>query len=79
MSVDGVHERLTLVEVTPETESPVGTDGAVVSGGASVCAETGADCGETLPAASKATTEYVYPADELRPVSTNVVFVVALA
>ena len=56
-----------------EALRPVGIEGAVVSGGAGVVTDKGADCAEALPAASRAATvkEYVVLAES--PVIDTVV------
>ena len=56
MSVEAVHARFTLEDVKLEAETPVGTEGGVVSAAADVVTETAADCAELLAAASKAET-----------------------
>ena len=56
MSVEAFHESVKDVEVTAEAARPAGVVGAVVSEGAEVVADKGADSAETLPAASKAET-----------------------
>ena len=54
MSVAGLHERVSEVGVTAEAARPVGVVGAVVSAGAWVVTDKGADGAEVLPAASMA-------------------------
>ena len=62
-----------LVVVVPAAR-PVGTVGAVVSPGiVPVVAVTLPDAADTLPAASRARTVYVYAVPGVRPVSVNVV------
>ena len=60
MSVAALHERVSEVEVTAEAARPVGVVGAVVSAGAGVVTDNGADGAEALPAASKAETVNEY-------------------
>ena len=73
MSVAGLHERVSEVAVSAEAARPVGVVGAVVSEGAEVVADKGADSAEALLAASTAATvkEYVVPAE--RPVTETAV------
>ena len=58
LSVEATHARLTLEDVTLETERPVGVEGAVLSATmpVSVVTETAGDCAEAFPAPSKART-----------------------
>jgi hypothetical protein len=52
LSVEAVHDRFTLEDVTLEAETPVGAEGGVVSG--VVTESPGPDSAEAFPAASKA-------------------------
>ena len=54
MSVAALQERVNEIGVTAEAPRPVGVVGAVVSGGAEVVADKGADSAEALPAPSTA-------------------------
>jgi len=61
LSVEADQLRLIWEAETAFAVRPLGVEGAVVSGGAGVVTDTGADCAEALPAASRAATvkEYV--------------------
>jgi hypothetical protein len=54
LSVEAAHARLTLEDVTLEAETPVGTDGGVVSTAPVVVAKSVPDSPELLPAESTA-------------------------
>ena len=69
MSVDAVHDRSICDVEAPVALRPIGTEGAVASGGESVVALALADDADTLPAASIALTTYVYAVDAVRPTS----------
>ena len=64
MSVAAFQESVSVVGVTAEAARPIGVVGAVLSTGADVVTDRGAEGAETLPAASKAATvkERVPPA-----------------
>ena len=56
MSVAGLHERVSELDVSAEAATPLGVVGAVVSASGGVVTDKGADGAEALPAASKAAT-----------------------
>ena len=60
MSVAAFQESVSVVGVTAEALRPIGVVGAVLSTGAGVVTDRGADGAETLPAASKAATVKEY-------------------
>ena len=72
MSVEAVHEILMIFALTGVAVRPVGTDGAVVSGGGRVVAEAEADFADWLFAASTAATVEECVEEAARPVSLNV-------
>jgi hypothetical protein len=75
LSVEAVQERLIWVGETAVAVTPVGTEGAMVSGGGGVVTDTAADCAEALPAASTAETVKEYVVLAASPVIDTVVLV----
>ena len=75
LSVDAVQEAAIVVVVPPVLASPVGADGAVVSGHAAVEAVTLVRA-ELFPAASNACTPSVWLVPQARPVKEKDVVVV---
>jgi hypothetical protein len=72
LSVDALHVRPTLVDVTVGAARFAGAVGGVVSPVAGfVVTDSAAESADTLPAASSARTVYEYVVDAVRPVSEN--------